>query len=354
MAYIDWKKLKARVPIADVLTHYGLASTLRPNVKGFEGTCPFCGSKAFKVNTEKNAWFCFGECKTKGALSGGNILDFVAKKENVSLSKAATLIASWEDSAAPTGGEQETKETKEGVRATTPEPPPQGAPAPARADPRAGGAPEPLPTSQEPPTASPLVSDCSDVENKPMPFALKGVNAFHEAVAALGIPAIVAASYGAGYFTGKGIMAERVVFPFHDDLGQIVGYAGYRPGDQPWKYPPADKFNPGQAMFGLYHALNDEADSDTLVLCRTPLAALRYRAAHLTATPVAVTTDTLTQYHLTMLTELMRGRDKVLLIAPLGAAHVADILKELLVRWFVRLELTNDGSDGGGTVCVDH
>ena len=98
MAYINFKKLKNRVSITDVLDHYLLREGLEETAQGFAGECPFCESNAFKVNTEKNAWFCFGECKTNATEkehNGGNILDLVARKEGVSVKRAAGMIAGW-------------------------------------------------------------------------------------------------------------------------------------------------------------------------------------------------------------------------------------------------------------------
>ena len=95
MAYVNFKKLKERVSLTRILEHYGLIESLTETSQGYEGACPICGSDAFKANTEKNAWFCFGECKEKEEKNGGNILDLVARKEGVSVKKAAVLIAEW-------------------------------------------------------------------------------------------------------------------------------------------------------------------------------------------------------------------------------------------------------------------
>ncbi|MCP4925844.1 MAG: hypothetical protein GY916_07860, partial [Gammaproteobacteria bacterium] len=76
-----------------ILEHYGLIESLTETQQGYEGSCPICGSDAFKANTEKNAWFCFGECKEKEEKNGGNLLDLVASIEGVSVKKAAVLIA---------------------------------------------------------------------------------------------------------------------------------------------------------------------------------------------------------------------------------------------------------------------
>lgn len=99
MSYIDWKKLKERVSLRDILDHYDLLSDLEEAPHGYAGSCPFCGSNAFKVNVEKNAWFCFGDCKeaaeVNGTHNGGNILDFVARLEEVSVKTGAEKIAAW-------------------------------------------------------------------------------------------------------------------------------------------------------------------------------------------------------------------------------------------------------------------
>lgn len=45
-------------------------------------------------------------------------------------------------------------------------------------------------------------------------------------------------------FCSKGVMAGRIAFPLHDAEGNLVGYAGRWPGDDPpdgqplWRYPP--------------------------------------------------------------------------------------------------------------------
>lgn len=269
MAYVDWKKLKARVPIADVIGHYGLTATLRPTAKGFEGACPFCGSTSFKVNTEKNVWFCFGECKTTGGLSGGNILDFVARKENVSLSTAATLIASWEDSEAPTGGEHK---TKEGVGAVEPEPPPKGAPTRAQAAPGTGGVPEPLPPPGTSTPGHPGEPIPEGAVNKPLGFALKHLLTEHPALDAIGSPS-ARKHFGVGYMAGKGTMHGRIVFPIYNLRDELLAYIGYSPEDGSFKIPK--DFDPRLEIFGLPFGVGDYDLDGPLIVTTNPTTALK-------------------------------------------------------------------------------
>jgi hypothetical protein len=326
MAYIDWKKLKVRVALPDLLAHYGLMDVLHATPQGYEGTCPFCGSSAFKVNTEKNVWFCFGECRGTGEKGGGNILDFVARKDRVSLKEAANRIAGW----FPEDGRAMPTTHKPADTGSSPEEGLQEV--------EGQGDGETLPGAVHAPGEPLRGSVFPDVPNKPLTFTLKGISASHEFVTAAGISAAVAQSYGAGYFTGKGSMHNHLVFPFHDELGQTLAYAGYNPSNGTWKYPAGDKFNPTRAVFGLYHALTTDEQRDMLVVCRTPLAALRYRSDHRTVSPIAITTDTISAHHMALLADLMEGRDKVLLVAPPDDLHVAEFLSVLLARWFVRLE----------------
>jgi len=92
--WVDFKAIKAAVSFGKVLDHYGIE--LKP-AKGSEllGLCPYHEDTkpSFRVNTEKGVFHCFG-CDAKG-----NILDFVARKEGVTIRKAAVLLSGWFGSA---------------------------------------------------------------------------------------------------------------------------------------------------------------------------------------------------------------------------------------------------------------
>ncbi len=91
--WVSFDEVKQQVSIPDILQHYGLVESLRPQKGGDElvGVCPFHGESrgSLHVSLSKNAFQCFG-CKRKG-----NILDFVAFKEETNIRGAALLIAGW-------------------------------------------------------------------------------------------------------------------------------------------------------------------------------------------------------------------------------------------------------------------
>ena len=80
---IQYRELKQRVTIEQVLAHYKVPTTKKGSQHVAE--CPFC-TGTFKASFEKNCFICFS-CDAKG-----NILDFVAKKEGMSIKEAGYLL----------------------------------------------------------------------------------------------------------------------------------------------------------------------------------------------------------------------------------------------------------------------
>src|SRR5438067_6763890 len=94
-AWVDFKEIKSKVSILQVLGRYGVLETLarKGNSDRFSGPCPIHGGTNkthFRVSISKNCWNCFGSCH-----SGGNIIDFVSKKEGIPFRDAALLIQRW-------------------------------------------------------------------------------------------------------------------------------------------------------------------------------------------------------------------------------------------------------------------
>src|SRR5262245_17836837 len=90
--FIPFVEVKRAVSLEAILARYELLESLTRKGMNLAGQCPFCkgsSGRQFQVNLVKNAWYCFG-CK-----QGGNILDFVAKKEGVTIRTAALKIDSW-------------------------------------------------------------------------------------------------------------------------------------------------------------------------------------------------------------------------------------------------------------------
>ena len=92
--WVNFKEIKEKVPMKDILDHYELLKGLQRKGNELKGFCPIHDEKrynkdAFCANTVKNNWHCFS-C---GA--SGNILDFVAAMEEVNVREAALLIQKW-------------------------------------------------------------------------------------------------------------------------------------------------------------------------------------------------------------------------------------------------------------------
>ena len=83
--FLDFKAIKGRVAIADVLPRYHV-NLVRVNQTSLKGNCPLpshsSGSKnTFFVNVAKSVWYCHSDsCKKNGDRAGGNVIDFVAAR----------------------------------------------------------------------------------------------------------------------------------------------------------------------------------------------------------------------------------------------------------------------------------
>jgi DNA primase len=64
------------------------------------------------------------------------------------------------------------------------------------------------------------------VENKPLGFALKVDPSPHPYLTARTISPETASHFAVGYFSGRGSMHNRIVFPVHNERGELVAYAG--------------------------------------------------------------------------------------------------------------------------------
>jgi DNA primase len=85
MSTVD--EVKARLDIVEVIGGY---VRLQKAGRSFKGLCPFHTEKtpSFTVSPDKQSWHCFGSCST-----GGDVISFVARKENLDFSSALRLLA---------------------------------------------------------------------------------------------------------------------------------------------------------------------------------------------------------------------------------------------------------------------
>ncbi len=82
----DFKYLKSRLSIAQVLAAYGLDSKLTRQNHSLYGPCPLHhgdNPTAFRVHLKRGLWYCFTAC------GGGDIVDLIRRIENCSFAEAA-------------------------------------------------------------------------------------------------------------------------------------------------------------------------------------------------------------------------------------------------------------------------
>ena len=215
-SFVPFAEVKRAVTLEAVLDRYGLFAGLTEKGQNLVGACPLCRGKSvrqFQVNREKNAWYCFG-CK-----QGGNVLDFVAKKERVGIRAAAVKLDGWFSLGLA-------------AEASAEKPP---------AAPRAS-APSPAP---------PVAAESLPTTNPPLTFTLKTLDHHHTSLSELGLHAATIEHFGAGYCT-KGLLKGRLAIPIHNGEGELVAYAGLavEEGETPrYLFPP--KFNPALEVFNL-------------------------------------------------------------------------------------------------------
>ena len=215
--YVDFKAVKTAVTMEQVLQHYGLLDQMKRSGDSLSGPCPIhngTNPTQFRVSVSKNCWNCFSDCKC-----GGNVLDFVAKKEDITVHAAALKLCEWFN--LPTT-DKPPEEEDEPPRAAAPA---QQTPAPA-------------------PTASKEKSKPEDsTPNAPLKFRLEHLDGKHPYLTERGLTPETIVDFGLG-FCAKGMMAGRIAIPIHSADGKVVAYAGRWPGE-PAEDTPKYKLPPG-------------------------------------------------------------------------------------------------------------
>jgi DNA primase len=74
-----------------------------------------------------------------------------------------------------------------------------------------------------------------------------------------GIRRQTASWFGAGYYGGSGFLRGRMVFPIHDERGELVAYAGRAMDDREPRYLFPPGFRKSQVVFNLHRAVESAA-----------------------------------------------------------------------------------------------
>lgn len=217
--WVDFKLVKEAVTMEMVLEHYQI-NWLRKTGDNLRGKCPIHeaaeGERAFHVSLAKNVFNCFS-CKAKG-----NVLDFVAAKEEVSVREAALKLKEWFGVEEGTPHHKEEKAKKNSQPAVTQDKPKEPA-----------------------------------VVNPPLSFQLR-LDPAHEYGPSRGLTQETLEYFGAGFCLSKGMFAGRFLIPLHDPAGQLVGYAGRSIDDKEPKYlfPSSEKgFHKSRLVFNLHRVV---------------------------------------------------------------------------------------------------
>ncbi len=240
--FVSFAAVKQAVRFEALLDRYELLTGLTKKGQNLAGPCPFCkrmSSRQFQVNLAKSAWYCFG-CK-----AGGNILDFVVKKEGLTVREAAITLDRW---------------FKLGLVAGVAAAPQAAAP-------------------EVPREAS---EDKLPAENAHLTFTLKTLDPNHASLAPLGLRAETLTRFGAGYCT-KGFLKGRLAVPIHNAGGELIAYTGLalQATETPrYLFPP--NFHPALEVMNL-HRLADFVDDGPLYLVPEIEALLRLAEAGETA-----------------------------------------------------------------------
>src|SRR5712691_7309304 len=224
--WVDYKELKQRVKISAVLGHYGLMENLKRKGENLVGPCPIhkgTNATQFHVSLVKNNFNCFGDCH-----GGGNVIDFVAKMEGIDIRAAALKLQEWFGEGEHGNGKQQ--------------PAAQATP--------------PAPTSAHSSGVERAKEKKEEIKNPPLSFTLKHLDPEHPYLATRGLTTETIIEFGLGYCT-KGLMKGRIAIPIHNELGELIAYAGRWPGDPPdgeGKYKLPAGFHKSLVVFNLHRA----------------------------------------------------------------------------------------------------
>ena len=200
--WVDFGAVKQAVSLEAVLRHYQVAG-LRKGPHRLESRCPIHRGQrddSFRASLGKNVFHCFA-CH-----ASGDVLDFVAAMEQCSVRQAALCLQRWFS----TG---ELRNTRQGERVREKE-------------------------------------GC----NRPLPFALTGVDPSHRYLVERGIDRATAVEFGVGFYGGPGLLSGRVVIPIRNAGGQRVAYAGRAVDGRAPKYKVPAGFRKAWELFNLDRA----------------------------------------------------------------------------------------------------
>jgi DNA primase len=236
--FVDFKAVKAAITMEQVLQHYGLRDQFKKGNDSLSGPCPIHkgdNPTQFRVSISKSLWNCFS-CK-----QGGNTLDFIARREAISIHAAAVRAIEWFQL----------------ERATTTVPSPKMETADVTTT-----------ETQAVEKEKAQIAEDSETPNPPLKFRLEKLEREHPYLTRRGLTLETIVDFGVGYCT-KGTMAQRIAIPIHNPKGEVVAYAGRIPGDPTGdapKYKLPQGFRKGQEFFNIDRAIKEKSDQPLIIV----------------------------------------------------------------------------------------
>jgi len=105
------------------------------------------------------------------------------------------------------------------------------------------------------PVCAPALPSSAAEPNRPLGFALQGIDTRHPYLAQRGISQATAQMFGVGMYRGAGFLAGRCVIPIRDEKSQLVAYAGRAVNGEEPKYRFPAGFRKSQVLFNLDRAI---------------------------------------------------------------------------------------------------
>ena len=110
-------------------------------------------------------------------------------------------------------------------------------------------------TSQPAPVRAPAMASSVAESNRPLGFALQGIDTRHPYLTHRGISPATARLFGVGMYHGNGFLADRSVIPIRDEKSQLVAYVGRAVNGEEPKYRFPAGFRKSQVLFNLDRAV---------------------------------------------------------------------------------------------------
>ncbi len=216
--WIDFAEIRAKVTLEQVLLDmYGLGDRLKRSGKRLVGPCPIHNGdspRAFNADLEKNVWYCHTRCR------GGNVLDFVAAIDGITIREAALkLQAAF---LATTGSATPPRSAPQPLPST----PPLATAANAQ-----GAATARAPPAMPATASTPKPTDGTATEDGPInpPLSLRlTLAADHPHILKdRGLSLATAQRFGIGY-CARGLLRGTIAITIKDEDGDVVAFAGRR------------------------------------------------------------------------------------------------------------------------------